>query len=109
MNILILFVLLAVGFLLFLIIMNWRQTDNHRDSGGFYYYPPDDSIHQQHQTSISGQNESQSHSEGHWGGRDMSHDHHDFSSDSDSGGGGDWGGDAGGGDAGGGDGGGGGE
>ena len=81
--------LVAAGVILLLVISSWRTRSRDRD--GFYHtlgggYIDSSSHH--HATRHEG---------GSWGGRDMSHDHHDFGDSGDSGGG-----DAGGGDGGGG-------
>ena len=108
MNILLIIVLLAVGFLFFLIVLSRRQNYDHHPRDFFNHTPGDNTYHLHHNTSLTGSGERNSHNNGDWGARDMSHDHHSFDHGGDSGASGDWGGgDAGGGDGGGGNGGGG--
>ena len=82
-------ILLAVGIVLVAVISSLRSTS--RDRNGYYHTPGDPYI------DSSGPHHAASHEVGSWGGRDMSHDHHNFGDSGDSGGG-----DAGGGDGGGG-------
>ena len=106
---------LLVGFMLVVVITNLlsksrRAKNDPGDMNRFDRAPYERHPHDQY-VSFSSEHETShpvSHTHGHWGSRDMSHDQHD-SSDSSDPGGGDWGGGDGGGDAGGSDGGGGGE
>ena len=92
-------VTLLIVFMLLLILRSLFSRSRD-ESGGFYQAPyedrPQDSL-----GIIPGEGGTTSLERGDWGGRDMSHNHHDFGDSSDSGDGGDWGGgDSGGGDAG---------
>jgi hypothetical protein len=90
-------VILFIGLIVFMFI---RDQGMHERGHDVFYHPHEGGIPPDvHHTSL-GQHGVESHATGERGGRDMSHDPHDFGQSSDSGGG--WGGDAGGGDAGGG-------
>lgn len=86
-------VTLLVGLMVILVIASLISRSRNRPGSDYHYYHGD-VIH--HGTYSSG-GESRDQESGSWGGRDMSHDHHDFGDSGDSGGG-----DAGGGDGGGG-------
>ena len=99
MNLFAIGVTLLIIFMLILVLRSLFSTSRNKSSG-FYQASYEDRPHDSFDI-IPGEHTTTSHDRGDWGGRDMSHGHHDFGDSSHSGDGGDGGGgDSGGGDAG---------
>jgi hypothetical protein len=82
MSVLTLGIFLAVGFMVLLVISSLRSKSRNSND---YYHSPDDSVIRDGYVASSIHHGEPSQDGGDWGGRDMSHDHHNSGHHSDSG------------------------